>query len=198
MEEMFALLNRLDDEGVIMGASIVSSAQEGEMMLPNGLVAGHAFSLLAVTMAKLADGGEVRLVRLRNPWGDDHEWNGAWSDKCKLWEEHPEVDDHVERLLGHPRDPEEDDGIFWMSWEDFGSIFTRIETCQAAFKTRASRGELFGGTMSMGHTLSEYYSKRAPAEVLSRAASQESITGCQSEAKKVDDRGVPATAAASE
>jgi len=25
--------------------------------------------------------GEVVLIRVRNPWGDSHEWNGAWSDR---------------------------------------------------------------------------------------------------------------------
>jgi hypothetical protein len=24
---------------------------------------------------------EIRLIRLRNPWGGNAEWNGAWSDK---------------------------------------------------------------------------------------------------------------------
>jgi len=24
--------------------------------------------------------GEVPMVRIRNPWGDSHEWKGAWSD----------------------------------------------------------------------------------------------------------------------
>ena len=25
--------------------------------------------------------GDVVLIRVRNPWGDSHEWNGAWSDR---------------------------------------------------------------------------------------------------------------------
>jgi len=25
--------------------------------------------------------GDIVLVRVRNPWGDSHEWNGAWSDR---------------------------------------------------------------------------------------------------------------------
>lgn len=66
MDELFALLCKLDDEGVIMGASI-TGAGGGEIMLSNGLVAGHAFSLLAVTTTKLDSGEEIRLVRLRNP-----------------------------------------------------------------------------------------------------------------------------------
>ena len=25
--------------------------------------------------------GKIPLVRVRNPWGDHHEWKGAWSDE---------------------------------------------------------------------------------------------------------------------
>ena len=24
--------------------------------------------------------GKLPMVRVRNPWGDSHEWKGAWSD----------------------------------------------------------------------------------------------------------------------
>ena len=27
------------------------------------------------------DDGEVQLVRVRNPWGNECEWKGAWSDQ---------------------------------------------------------------------------------------------------------------------
>ena len=25
--------------------------------------------------------GEIAMVRVRNPWGDSHEWKGNWSDE---------------------------------------------------------------------------------------------------------------------
>ena len=25
--------------------------------------------------------GKIPMVRVRNPWGNEAEWNGAWSDK---------------------------------------------------------------------------------------------------------------------
>jgi calpain len=29
--------------------------------------------------------GKVPLMRIRNPWGNDQEWNGAWSDNSEEW-----------------------------------------------------------------------------------------------------------------
>ena len=30
-------------------------------------------------------GKQTQLVRIRNPWGNEREWTGAWSDKSKEW-----------------------------------------------------------------------------------------------------------------
>ena len=34
--------------------------------------------------------GLFPLVRIRNPWGNDTEWKGAWSDGAKEWKYIPE------------------------------------------------------------------------------------------------------------
>eukprot|EP00494_Astrolonche_serrata_P023274 UN23532 len=54
--------------------------------------------------------GNVKLVKLRNPWGKG-EWTGDWSDSSKLWT--PELKRQV-NLNTNAKD-----GIFWMSWADF-------------------------------------------------------------------------------
>ncbi len=53
--------------------------------LPDGLVRGHAYSLTKVVLAKLNNGSEYPLVRIRNPWGNEKEWNGPWSDESGEW-----------------------------------------------------------------------------------------------------------------
>ncbi len=50
-----------------------------------GLVRGHAYSMTKVVQAKLVSGSEIALVRIRNPWGDEVEWNGSWSDGSNEW-----------------------------------------------------------------------------------------------------------------
>jgi len=44
----------------------------------NGIVGGHAYSLLAGYEITVL-GKPVKLVKLRNPWGDS-EWKGKWND----------------------------------------------------------------------------------------------------------------------
>jgi hypothetical protein len=51
-------------------------------------------------------------MKLRNPWGRQ-EWNGAWSDKSQEWKD---ATDDLKKELNF-RDA--DDGIFFMTFEDF-------------------------------------------------------------------------------
>lgn len=48
-----------------------------------GLVSSHEYSLLSAHEVYV-NGETLRLVRLRNPWGEK-EWNGDWSDHSPLW-----------------------------------------------------------------------------------------------------------------
>lgn len=57
----------------------------------NGLVCGHAYTVLSVAELPLpADGAagaasQLRLLQLRNPWGHG-EWAGAWADGDRVWQ----------------------------------------------------------------------------------------------------------------
>ena len=50
----------------------------------NGLIQGHAYSLLSIEDVETKNGKKC-LVRIRNPHGGT-EWNGAWSDHSKEWD----------------------------------------------------------------------------------------------------------------
>ena len=69
-----------------------------------GLCTGHAFSLIRV---KEVEGH--RLCMIRNPWGNDLEWKGDWSDDSPLWTT------SVQKAVGFTK---ADDGTFWMAWKD--------------------------------------------------------------------------------
>jgi len=59
----------------------------------------------------------VNIVNLRNPWGK-FEWKGAWGDDSSNWT--PELKKQVGFVDGG------DDGLFWMSLDDFRKHFQRF------------------------------------------------------------------------
>lgn len=75
-----------------------------------GLVAGHAYAVIQCIDAK-----GNKLMQLRNPWGK-FEWDGDWSDRSNKWTE--EMIREVNPVL------DEEDGTFWMCFEDFQTQFT--------------------------------------------------------------------------
>ena len=63
----------------MMSASLGS----GEKKNANGVVSGHAYSLLDI-LEFGHNGQDVRLLKMRNPWGKG-EWTGDWSDGSDKW-----------------------------------------------------------------------------------------------------------------
>ena len=80
-----------------------------------GLVPGHAYTLLGVKKV-----GNVRLVHLRNPWGNT-EWSGDYSDSSRKWTANLKKECNVEKS--------KDDGSFWMTFEDFSKYFLVAGIC---------------------------------------------------------------------
>ena len=61
-----------------------------------------------------------------NPQGD-------WSDQSELWVEHPRVKAECQPAM------DADDGMFWISWGDFGKYFNTVDVC---VRTRTAKGDL--------------------------------------------------------
>eukprot|EP00591_Stephanopyxis_turris_P006129 CAMPEP_0195522422 /NCGR_PEP_ID=MMETSP0794_2-20130614/20596_1 /TAXON_ID=515487 /ORGANISM="Stephanopyxis turris, Strain CCMP 815" /LENGTH=415 /DNA_ID=CAMNT_0040652179 /DNA_START=282 /DNA_END=1529 /DNA_ORIENTATION=+ len=142
-ENLWTLLKKYDKQKALMSGSIGKtdygkfSGPNGEQLLEGeGLVAGHAYSLIAaieVTDGPRIGGGKkekFRLLQLRNPWGT-FEWKGDWSDKSDLWNKHP----YVKKALNFV---DADDGAFWISFEDFSSVYTRVNICDRTTSNDAS------------------------------------------------------------
>lgn len=60
-----------------------------------------------------------RLVKLRNPWGKG-EWKGAWSDESDEWTYDLKQQLNFESL---------DDGVFYMTWNDFLKYYSDLQIC---------------------------------------------------------------------
>lgn len=99
-----------------MAASAGTTDASAEILEELGLVAQHSYGLLKAAEAVDRDGNTIRLVLLRNPWGD-FEWNGDWSDNSKLWT------NEIKRQVGY----DDSEGLFWMAYTDVCHFFSRIQ-----------------------------------------------------------------------
>ncbi|XP_062997937.1 calpain-6 isoform X2 [Elgaria multicarinata webbii] len=129
--KLFGDLLKVQRRGGLISCSIRAlSSSDFESETKTGLVKTHAYSVTAVLKMNL---GEKRLscakseklfmIRLRNPWGEK-EWNGAWSDKSEEWKK---VSKAEREKLGLTI---ENDGEFWMTFEDWCKNFTDVDICR--------------------------------------------------------------------
>jgi len=108
----------------LKGCSLEPDPNQWEAKTSDGLVRGHAYSVTKVVKARIETPkvtGEIPLVRVRNPWGNEVEWNGSWSDGSPEWSYIPE-EEKINLGINF-----EDDGEFWMSYKDFLKYFDQLE-----------------------------------------------------------------------
>ena len=55
-----------------------------------GLVQGHAYSVISCLEVDEPSVGSWKMLRVRNPWGK-FEWQGDWSDNSEKWNIFPKV-----------------------------------------------------------------------------------------------------------
>jgi calpain len=115
-EVMWDILKKARILKTLMGASILAGVDE---RLQNGLVASNTYCITRVALLEL-NNRNLRLIRVFNTLG---EWNGAWSDESKEWDE---MNDDLKEALEYKNLPI---GEFWMSFDDFYKNFHTIEFC---------------------------------------------------------------------
>ena len=115
VEDFFDMLQSADRRNFIMMAA---SHGQGENRNDEGVISGHAYSLISIHEFK-HKGKEVKLLKLRNPWGTG-EWTGDWSDKSNLWT--PEI----KKQCGYS---DGDDGIFFIELSDYLEHFSWTSVC---------------------------------------------------------------------
>jgi len=123
-KDLFTIMLKAYERCSLIGCSIEPDPNVYEAVTDDGLVRGHAYSLTKVVKARIETArisGEIPLVRVRNPWGNEVEWNGAWSDGSPEWNYIP--DDEKENLGINF----EADGEYWMSLKDFTKHFDQVE-----------------------------------------------------------------------
>lgn len=104
---------------IITAARLKDENDEDSEVNDKGLVNFHAYAVIDARKIKGKRGRE-NLIKIRNPWAKV-EWNGDWSDKSELWT------DELKEKLGWTN---EDDGSFWMNFEDFSRNYHRVTVCR--------------------------------------------------------------------
>ncbi|CAH8499076.1 unnamed protein product [Dicrocoelium dendriticum] len=86
---LFRIIEKSNERRSLMACSIDASPDQMEADGPFGLVLGHAYSVTDVKrfvhVSKAEGPRQLQLLRLRNPWGNDREWYGPWSDRSNEW-----------------------------------------------------------------------------------------------------------------
>jgi len=117
--DFWDLIKNFDAEGYLMSASTPGEERFNDPGLPEDdgqLLPGHAYSIILV---KDVQGNKI--LNIRNPWGN-FEWEGDWSDQSPLWTS--EMRKEINPML------EENDGTFWMSFDDFIKHFRSLNVCR--------------------------------------------------------------------
>ncbi|KAJ3196095.1 Calpain-6 [Irineochytrium annulatum] len=142
---LFRLMKRAMGRGALMSCSMQPAGVQGVgMENDQGLVYGHSYAITDVVKVKVRMSNlrkrNVELIKLRNPWGGGGNgvaftedggtigatprgYTGAWSDWSDEWQ--LVTQQEMKRL----RLTYEDDGAFFMSFEDFLKHFTSLIIC---------------------------------------------------------------------
>ncbi|XP_047449447.1 calpain-5a [Mugil cephalus] len=129
--ELFERVLKVHNRGGLISCSIrATTAADMEARLDCGLVKGHAYAVTDVRRVRLGHGllaffrsDKLTMIRMRNPWGQ-REWNGPWSDSSEEWKK---VSKSERERMGVTV---EDDGEFWMTFDDFIANFTDLILCR--------------------------------------------------------------------
>ena len=125
-------------QDALLCCSITAHPHKFEAKKPNGLVMGHAYSITKVL--RLTDGRQF--VRVRNPWGDQQEWTGPWSDSSQEWKELSPEDRETFGLTV------DTDGEWWMVWRDFLDNFDEVEICHSSLEDQLLLKVLQGSSVN--------------------------------------------------
>lgn len=121
---LFKILQKAYERSSLMSCAIEPDPDQLEAETPLGLIKGHAYSITSVKMMDIRTprmSGQIPMIRIRNPWGNEAEWKGAWSDQSPEWQFIPS-EEKEEVGLTFDRD-----GEFWMSFRDFSAHYSRLE-----------------------------------------------------------------------
>lgn len=154
-KELWEVIIKSRKHKSLIGASIAPNPRVREARMSNGLVMGHAYTVTKIACIELGY-REIKLIRLRNPWGNEVEWKGSFSDSSYEWKR---ISDEVKEELGYKNLP---NGEFWMSYDDFYRFFETMQICELT--PDAYSEELLEKEDNLEWKLAAYHGEWVPGE----------------------------------
>ena len=118
---LFNIIQEASNNNYIILADITETKNTNlETLSKMGLITNHAYSVIGTAVLKKPNGNEIQLIKMKNIWGTN-EWIGDWSDKSLKWTQ------EFKKAVGLQ---EKEDGIFWMSYDDYLQFYTTTHIAQ--------------------------------------------------------------------
>jgi calpain len=101
-----------------------------------GIQQNHAYGILDIRTAL-----GIQLIRIRNPWGYG-EWTGRYADEDEAWDDSKGLKEELNYKF-------EDDGTWWMRYDDWYMNYNKVYICKifpATWQQFSIQGEWEGNT----------------------------------------------------
>lgn len=154
-KEIWEVIVKSRQHKSLIGASIAPNPRIREARLYNGLVMGHAYTVTKIACVEIGY-REIKLIRVRNPWGNEVEWRGSFSDNSYEWKR---ISDDVKKELDYKNLP---NGEFWMNFDDFYKSFDSLQICEVT--PDAYSDELLKEDNNLEWKLAAYHGEWVPGE----------------------------------
>ena len=118
---LFETIRDAQQKGFFVLADITETASTNlESLSKLGLITNHAYTVIQTAVLRKTNGSEIKLLKMMNVWGTN-EWVGDWSDNSSKWTQEFKKEVGLEQ---------KEDGIFWMSYEDYLQFYTTTHICK--------------------------------------------------------------------
>lgn len=68
----------------------------------------------------------LKLIKIRNPWGTDGGWNGPYCDDSEEWDRHRQLREELKLVFKNKKS----DGTWWMAFSDWYTHFNNLFICK--------------------------------------------------------------------
>ena len=109
----------LDNKYIVLADTNINENTNVEKLANLGLITNHAYQVIDTASVKNPNGDDIQLLKLQNLLGKN-EWTGDWSDNSYRWT--PEAMDFINLQ-------KKEDGIFWMSFNDYLQFYSCTHIC---------------------------------------------------------------------